>query len=315
MDEQCLNVLHIEDNPRDALLVMHMLRDREDFPVRLTHAGRLAEGLGYLAGDRFDLVLLDLDLPDATGIEAVAKVHAQAPGVPIIVLTDRDGGARGSNAVWAGAQDYLTKGELTRSLLAHAIRYAIGRHGFEAAARRQSGMDPATGFRDRQAFMAMAQRDLSLALRRGARVALLVVHTGGLLRLAGSMEPERSREVFTRFASSLRDSLRGTDLIGRVSPDDFAVLALDVSTEGERIVAGRVFGSLSSVTDDPECLGMRVATVGAAAGSSASADALLAKAMAEVHERSSGGNGDEQCAAGASMGPRGDGEGPLATAQ
>jgi diguanylate cyclase (GGDEF)-like protein len=283
MNGKHVNVLHIEDDPGDASQVARMLGEGNDLPVRLTQVGRLAKGLGCLAEGRFDLVLLDLDLPDSAGIETLAKVRAQAPGLPIIVLTARDDVAQGASAVRAGAQDYLIKAELTRSLLTHAIRYALGGPRGTPAARELPGTDPVTGFSDRQAFVAMAQRDLKLTHRRGGRAALLVIHTGRLRPLDDGTEPEPRQAVFALFARNLRDTIRGTDLIGRVGPDDFAVLALDTTAEGVQALSGRVRKSLSSVARDPDWLAMRASVVNPLSDTEASAEALLARTLNEAH--------------------------------
>src|SRR6266481_2078283 len=88
------NVLLIEDNPGDARLIREMLAEEPDAPFQLHFAERLAHGLELLApggdGGTPALVLLDLSLPDSFGLETFAKVYAQAPQIPIIVLTGND---------------------------------------------------------------------------------------------------------------------------------------------------------------------------------------------------------------------------------
>ncbi|MFI1912957.1 PP2C family protein-serine/threonine phosphatase [Nocardia sp. NPDC020380] len=119
------NVLLIEDDPADALLVEAMVED--DTPgIRLAWARSLAEANDKLRQQTPDCVLLDLDLPDAQGLDALARVRA-ATEAAIVVLTGLDEKLIGLAAMAAGAQDYLVKGRVEADLLSRAVRYAIQR--------------------------------------------------------------------------------------------------------------------------------------------------------------------------------------------
>ncbi|MFJ4655139.1 PP2C family protein-serine/threonine phosphatase [Nocardia sp. NPDC088792] len=119
------NVLLIEDDPADALLVEAMIED--DTPgIRLTWVRSLAEATDKLRQQIPDCVLLDLDLPDAQGLDALARVRA-ASDAAVVVLTGLDEKLIGLAAMAAGAQDYLVKGRVEPDLLSRAVRYAIQR--------------------------------------------------------------------------------------------------------------------------------------------------------------------------------------------
>jgi signal transduction histidine kinase len=124
-------ILLVEDNPGDARLIRETLREAESFPFELAHADRLASAEERLAAEAFDVVLLDLSLPDAHGLETVRRTLAAAPEAPIVVLTGLDDETLAVTAVQAGAQDYLVKGRLDGTLLARAIRYAVERKRLE----------------------------------------------------------------------------------------------------------------------------------------------------------------------------------------
>ena len=81
----------------------------------------------YLAQYFVDAILLDLGLPDAQGLEAVRRVRAAAPGVPLVVMTGLDDEALAAQALQEGAQDYLIKGQIEARGLLRALRYAIER--------------------------------------------------------------------------------------------------------------------------------------------------------------------------------------------
>ncbi|HEV7653297.1 MAG TPA: fused response regulator/phosphatase [Mycobacteriales bacterium] len=129
---ESLRVLLVEDDDGDAFLVQELLAEAVS-PVELLRARTLAEA--EAAVGRVDCVLLDLGLPDASGLEGLRRLTAHADGVALLVLTGLADEQRGAEAVAAGAQDYLVKGQVDGQLLTRAIRYAIGRSRIEATER------------------------------------------------------------------------------------------------------------------------------------------------------------------------------------
>ena len=166
MAQKHITVLLIEDNGGDALLIRQMLEKVRGIPLRFERRDRLATGLERLSEGGIDVVLLDLGLPDSGGLDTVRKTQAHAPNVPIIVLTGHDDEVLGVNSVWAGAQDYLVKGQVDSTLLVRGIRYAIGRHRLQMATRTESLMDHLTGVYNLKGFLTFAQQHLKLAHRR-----------------------------------------------------------------------------------------------------------------------------------------------------
>ncbi|MCP5115839.1 MAG: response regulator/pilus assembly protein, partial [bacterium] len=134
-------VLLIEDNPGDAILVQEMLFEVEGAPFHLQHAESLLGGLDKLADFPADVILLDLNLPDSSGLETFTTMKSHAPATPIVLLTGHDSEALALAAVEAGAQDYLSKDKLDADSLARALRYAIIRHqsGIEVSPDTDSG--------------------------------------------------------------------------------------------------------------------------------------------------------------------------------
>jgi two-component system cell cycle sensor histidine kinase/response regulator CckA len=127
LSEETIKVLLIEDNRSDAKL-LKVTFSRVYSPIyEITHVEDLNSGLQYLAWEDFDVIFLDLTLPDASGIETLLQVQAVAPNVPILVLTGIDDEDLAVNAMQKGAQDYLVKGKVDQELLVRATRYAIER--------------------------------------------------------------------------------------------------------------------------------------------------------------------------------------------
>lgn len=128
METITIAVLLIEDNPDDATLIRRYLNASRKIEYRVTHFDTLAQGLENLKRTLFDVILLDLSLPDGpVGIKTFETVHAQASDIPIIVLTGHDDDDLAVEAVHKGAQDYLVKGLIAGPTLGRAIRYAIER--------------------------------------------------------------------------------------------------------------------------------------------------------------------------------------------
>ena len=138
--QQSRTVLLIEDNPGDARLLEEMLADETRTRLDLVHAGTLAEGLRRLESSRPDAVLIDLGLPDSSGIETFTRLQARFPDVPAVVLTGNVDVDLAIRAVQAGAQDYLVKGEVAGNSLVRAIQYAIERKKAEDALRRSEAI-------------------------------------------------------------------------------------------------------------------------------------------------------------------------------
>ncbi len=125
--------LLVEDNPGDARLLREMFGEQGSHNTELTHVECMSEAEKHLTEDAYDIIVLDLGLPDAQGLEAVRRAHAAAPRVPLVVLTGLDDESLASQALREGAQDYLIKGQIDTRGLQRALRYAIERKSMEEA--------------------------------------------------------------------------------------------------------------------------------------------------------------------------------------
>jgi PAS domain S-box-containing protein len=142
MNGQSIKILLVEDNPGDARLVRTMLLDRDidestQTIFELTHVERLSEAAKSLAKEVFDVILLDLSLPDGYGLDTVSQVRDAASDVPIVVMSGLSDEALAIKAVQKGAQDYLVKGHVDDYSLIRSLRYAIERKRIETAEREQ----------------------------------------------------------------------------------------------------------------------------------------------------------------------------------
>jgi signal transduction histidine kinase len=189
-----MRVLLVEDNPGDARLLREMLpRD-----VVLVHVDRLDAAIP-LAVDA-DLVLLDLTLPDSTGLATFRSFHAAAPDVPILVLTGLADEAIAVEAARAGAQDWLVKGRVDEDGIVRAIRYAVERTRLTERLRELD--------RVRSLFLSVVSHDL-----KGPAAAIVagldLLLSGGM----GSLEPRQRRVLELARNSALRQTRLVKDLL------------------------------------------------------------------------------------------------------
>ena len=134
MESDTLRILAVEDSPADFRLLKEYLREMTN--AEIVHAVTLKEALGVLSTGHFAVVLLDLNLPDSTGLKGVAKILETRSATPVIVLTGTDDEKTGLQALSLNAQDYLVKGTIDGPSLTRSIRYSIERARAEAALRQ-----------------------------------------------------------------------------------------------------------------------------------------------------------------------------------
>ncbi len=219
-----LNILLVEDNPGDIRLLQEILREVTNTRCQITPAMTLAmaiELLGTSDPAPFDVILIDLSLPDSQGIGSFLTLQRQVPNVPIVVLTGLDDEQLALSAMQQGAQDYLIKGRVDASLLLRSIRYAIERERAEAQLRQtkieweQRAID-----RTRDLQQINERLQLELAERRRIEAALEISRSrfAGILEIASdaiiAFDRERIVTLFNQGAEEIF-GYAATDAIGK----------------------------------------------------------------------------------------------------
>jgi PAS domain S-box-containing protein len=122
------NVLLVEDNASDANLIRELMPENGPMVFHLDYAVRLSSALTLIREKTFDIILLDIGLPDSFGIDTLRTMRKNALNTPIVVLTGTDDEKTGLAAIQEGAQDYVVKGQFGKNLLSRILCYAIERH-------------------------------------------------------------------------------------------------------------------------------------------------------------------------------------------
>ncbi|MCL5280948.1 MAG: response regulator [Planctomycetes bacterium] len=186
-NEDRIRVLLVEDSPSDAQLLCELLRDYPPQRFAIERAERLEEAIQLVAERTFDVVLLDLTLPDSAGLDTCVRMRRAAPHLPIVVLTGVDDETVALEAMQQGVEDYLVKGEIVHGgTIGRATRYAVER---------------------RQAQEALRELNLTLESRVAQRTAQLQHRTRQLQRLTLELSQAEDRER-KHLAEILHDDLQ-----------------------------------------------------------------------------------------------------------
>lgn len=179
-----IRVLLVEDNEGDYILTREMLEEHNRNPMNLTSPFRLTRvdsfkgALDKLGSERFDLILLDLSLPDAEGVETFYSIRAVAFNTPTIIFSGLDDERTALRAVQAGAQDYIIKGQLESALLTRAVRHAVERNRI-VHELEQLKEEAIRANRLKSEFLFQIGMDIRTTLHKISATSELGLHAGG----------------------------------------------------------------------------------------------------------------------------------------
>jgi len=245
-----VRVLLVEENPDGLSLLTDAMSKLDEAGVEVESVFDLNQALERLSQGGVDLLLLDLDLPDAEDPGTFERAHAFAPDVPIVVITGLEDEDMALRMVKSGAQDYLVKGEVGPDLLLRSIRYAVERHRLSSALRSLSLIDDLTGLYNRRGFSDLGEQHLRLARRTARAVLLVYVDLDDLKAINDTLGHQAGDRALIRVADLLRETFRQSDIIARIGGDEFAVMALEASEENEAHLIKRLRARVREVNQE-----------------------------------------------------------------
>ncbi len=247
MTKPTIQVLLVEDNPADALLLREAVREDVLSSFEFTIAESLKAGLELLGQNKFDVILLDLGLPDGQGLESFEKLQGAFPDQPIVVLSGLTDERIALEAVQAGAQDYLVKGPVGWEIASRSIRYAIERRRMELHLQYMATHDVLTGLPNRK----LLHDRLIHAIERSRRsrsgknqkweLAVMVLDLDNF-KLANDTYGHHMGDLLLQAVTErLRHCLRESDTVARMGGDEFTLIIENVNgSEDAELLARKV---------------------------------------------------------------------------
>jgi diguanylate cyclase (GGDEF)-like protein len=247
----------------------------------------LSGALERLSEGWVDAVILDPDLPDSQGIVSFERMYAFAPNVPIIVLTNEGEDDLAVRAVQGGAQDCMRKDEAEPSVLLRSVRYAIERHRLLAALRSLSLIDSLTDLYNRRGFDDLGEQYLKLALRSSRPVSLIYLDIDRFKTINDTLGHHVGDRALLCVADTLRDTFRRSDIVARMSGDEFAVLAFETSEANAEMIVERLrtrFADLNETTRERFQLSVSIGLARHEGDGVTELDELLRRADSAMYE-------------------------------
>ena len=258
-------VLLVEDSPGDIELTRALLNRGAPGTFDLVFATSLAEAVERLRCASFDVVLLDLALPDSDRIETLQKILELAPEVPVVVLTGFDDVHLAVLAVREGAQEYVLKGSIDERQLVVTIRSAILRKQTELRLARRAFYDDLTDLPTRALLQDRWDRARNRQRRSGTWMAILMVDLDELKAINDTYGHLAGDQVLVTLTRRVEGLLRRGDTMARIGGDEFVVLLEQVhGMEDAELIVGKIHDAMAEAIALGDTAIQASASVGAA---------------------------------------------------
>lgn len=285
MAPELIQVLLVEDNPGDVRLVREILKEGGGDEFELIHVSTVREAVEQLRADTqgIDAVLLDLSLPDESGLNTLRRIVEATSTAVVVVMTGGGDEELGLSALREGAQDYLVKGTVTGQMLRRALRFAIGR---QSKLQSLSHKDDLTGLNNRRGFLILAEQQIKIAKRQRTPFLLLFLDLDELKVVNDTFGHAEGNRAIVEAADLLRGCFRQSDVLARFGGDEFAAFALSSEGTDDVTVRARITAALARVNARPDRaypLGFSMGVLMCPPGEDGNIEALLERADALMY--------------------------------
>ncbi|MGO9639710.1 MAG: diguanylate cyclase domain-containing protein [Candidatus Acidiferrales bacterium] len=246
MDGEPLRILLICPDSTQARRLRALLDDDPSGVFQVESFERVKEAQEFLMCGHADAILLDLGTAASRGLALLRETLWSLPGLPHVVVAGRDYEDLAIHALHLGAQDFLTRDNVSRPLLVRSLRYAIERHRIQAALQGLSLVDDLTGLFNRRGFFALAEQQFRL-LRRGGSALLAFADLDDLKSINDAFGHLEGNRALMEVAQVLRECFRQSDILARFGGDEFCALITDVQQGAIERVRRRIGQKLDAV--------------------------------------------------------------------
>ena len=247
----------VANSTRDALM---MLDGNISFDIAESLTGALQR---IDKGERYDVALVDLSLPDATGSDAPQAIRSICPDLVVVVVTGDESIMLALDLVRIGIQDYVPKSEATPQRLLRTIQLAQERHQRELVLKRSASLDPVTGTLNRRGLLGELRKSLAAVNRLGTNAALCTIDIDHFKSINDHLGHPAGDAVLKECAIRLTEHTRANDHLGRAGGDEFWLVLDGLTPDVDLRSAAE---KLRSCFNEPCRIGTRIVPVSASIG-------------------------------------------------
>ncbi len=224
--------LLIEDNEGDAYLLKYNLEDDETTEYEMVHAFSLLEGIDKLQKDDFDVILLDLNLPDSFDTTSIERIK-EVSDTPIIILTGTDHEEMGLEAIRAGAHDYLAKYEYSIvPSVARSMKHAIERDRIKNHTdKSDGGSSSLLALPNRTLFTSYLKEELSDSKKKDKKLAIVMMDVLEFEEKTEELDEKTKDIALAKIIAKVMKIVRAKDSFARIDNYRFAILQTDIENE------------------------------------------------------------------------------------
>ncbi len=282
-EERPIRVLLVEDDPADKDRVRQSIETSGTGTYEIDHAVEVEHALAMLKNAVYDVVLLDLTLPEGDGLDTLARAKVAASSVPIIALTSQEDPSQAIRAVRMGAQDCVVKGAESRALI-RTVHHAVERHRLylelQVARQREhylANHDSLTGLANRLSFEEQLKRALALTDRYGRQVAVMVLDLDRFKDINDTMGHPTGDRLLQLATERLQPMVRRSDTLARLGGDEFILLIQGIEHD---FAPAKVAEKILALLEDPyELEGSRYRVTGSIGIATAPRDGMTVASL------------------------------------